>query len=171
MTGRTLVITNDFPPRAGGIQSFVYGLVIRQPTDSVVVYCPKWRGCGEFDAKQPFPVVRHRNSLMLPTPGVLRTARRTIERFGCDRVLYGATAPLGLLAASLGRSGVERQVGITHGHEAAWSDIAGVSRLIHRIGEHTDTITYLGQYTRERIAGALSPQAAGRMRQLVPGVD
>jgi len=171
VTGRTLVITNDFPPRAGGIQSFVYGLVIRQPAGSVVVYCPKWRGSVEFDAAQPFPVVRHRNTLMLPDPGVLHTARRVIEQYGCDSVLYGATAPLGLLAAALGRSGITHQVGITHGHEAAWSDIPGVSRLIHRIGQHTDTITYLGQYTRDRLAAALGPRAARRMRQLVPGVD
>ena len=38
---RTLVVTNDFPPRAGGIQAFIHGLLLRQPADSVVVYAPE----------------------------------------------------------------------------------------------------------------------------------
>lgn len=171
MSERTLVITNDFPPRAGGIQSFIYGLVIRQPADSIVVYCPQWHGATAFDAKQPFPVVRHRGSLMLPDPFVLKRAREIVRTHACTRVLYGATIPLALLSPALAKTGIERFVGITHGHEAAWSGISGGEQLMHRIGEHTDTITYLGEYTRQRIAGALSPAAASRMRQLVPGVD
>ncbi|WP_055470660.1 glycosyltransferase family 4 protein, partial [Streptomyces pathocidini] len=47
----------------------------------------------------------------------------------------------------------------------------GSRQLLRRIGEGTDTITYLGEYTRSRIATALTPEAAGRMVQLPPGVD
>lgn len=171
MTNRTLVITNDFPPRPGGIQSFVHGLVVRQPEGSIVVYAPKWKGAAKFDAAQPFPVVRHSTSLMLPEPSVLRRSKQIAAAEGCTRVLFGATAPLGLLAGSLRKSGIERLVGITHGHEAAWAVTPGAKQVLHRIGETTDTITYLGEYTRSRIARALSPEAASRMRQLVPGVD
>lgn len=171
MTDRTLVITNDFPPRPGGIQSFVHGLVLRQPEGSIVVYAPKWKGAAQFDAQQPFPVVRHSTSLMLPDPSVLRRSKQIAAAEGCNRVLFGATAPLGLLAGSLRKSGIERLVGITHGHEAAWAVTPGAKQALHRIGETTDTITYLGEYTRSRIARALSPAAAARMRRLVPGVD
>ena len=52
---KTLIITNDFPPRPGGIQAFVHNLVLRRPAGSVVVYAPDWRGAAEFDAEQPFP--------------------------------------------------------------------------------------------------------------------
>jgi phosphatidyl-myo-inositol dimannoside synthase len=55
---KTLLITNDFPPRPGGIQQFVHNLAIRQPAGSVVVYCSQWRGSAEFDAVAPFPVIR-----------------------------------------------------------------------------------------------------------------
>ncbi len=171
MTGRTLVITNDFPPRPGGIQAFVHGLVLRQPAGSIVVYAPKWKRSDKFDAEQPFPVVRHSGSLMVSEPRVLRRAREIAAAEGCDRVLFGASAPLGLLAHRLRMSGIERLVGITHGHEAAWAVTPGAKQLLHRIGEETDTITYLGEYTRQRIASALGPEAASRMRQLVPGVD
>jgi len=61
-----LVVTNDFPPRPGGIQSFVHGLALRTP--GVVVYAPAWPGCAEFDRRQPYRVVRHPGRLMLPTP-------------------------------------------------------------------------------------------------------
>ncbi len=72
---RTLVVTNDFPPRTGGIQVFVASLARRLPQGEVVVYAPAWRGAAAHDAEQPFPVVRHPTSLMLPVPSVLRRAR------------------------------------------------------------------------------------------------
>ena len=65
---RTLIVTNDFPPRRGGIQSFVHALATRLPAGTVTVYAPAWEGAAEFDARQPFPVIRHPTSLMLPVP-------------------------------------------------------------------------------------------------------
>ena len=168
---RILCVTNDFPPRAGGIQAFVHGVLVRQPVGTVVVYAPSWKGDAAFDADQPFPVVRHRTSLMLPEPTVLRRAREVARAEGCDRVVFGAAAPLGWLAPRLVEAGVHTSVGMTHGHEAAWAQTPGSRQMLRRIGEGLDTVTYLGSYTRERIARALTPAAAARMRQLVPGVD
>jgi phosphatidyl-myo-inositol dimannoside synthase len=168
---KVLIVTNDFPPRAGGIQSFVHALAVRLPAGSVTVYAPAWEGAAEFDAAQPFPVERHPTSLMLPVPSVARRAARLIQRDGCDTVLYGASAPLGLLAPSLRRAGARRQVAITHGHEAGWAVLPGARSLLRRIGDSVDTVTYLGEYTRVRLARALSPAAAARMTRLAPGVD
>ncbi|MEO5874359.1 MAG: glycosyltransferase family 4 protein [Streptosporangiaceae bacterium] len=168
---RTLILTNDFPPRAGGIQQFVYNLALRRPAGSVVVYAPAWKGAAGFDAEQPFPVVRHPTSLMLPEPRVLRRAEEIIRSEGCDSVLFGASAPLGLLAPALRRAGISRAVGITHGHEAAWAQLPAARQLLRRIGDGVDTLTYLGEYTRSRMAAALSPAAAARMARLAPGVD
>ncbi len=171
MSGRTLVVTNDFPPRSGGIQSFVHGLLARQDPDSIVVFAPKWVGDTAFDAQQRFPVVRYPHSLMLPTPGVIRRAKEIARSHGCDRALFGATAPLAMMAKQLRRAGVERIVGITHGHEAALSITPIGRQTMRRIGASIDTITYLGEYTRARIASAVGPAAATRMRQLLPGVE
>lgn len=171
MIGRTLVITNDFPPRPGGIQSFVQGLLVRQDPESVVVFAPEWTGDTRFDAQLPFPVERYSHSLMLPTPAVLRRAKQIVKSHECDRVLFGATAPLAVMAKQLKQAGVERVVGITHGHESAWSITPIGRQTMHHIGKYADTITYLGEYTRARIAAAIGPQAAGRMRRLVPGVE
>lgn len=169
---RTLVITNDYPPRPGGIQSFVHSLAIRQPAGSVVLYAPAWRGAADFDARLPYPVVRHPTSLMLPVASVLRRARQIAKAEACTAVLFGAAAPLGLLAAALRSDpGVERFVALTHGHEAGWAQLPGARSLLRRIGAGVDVVTYLGEYTRGRIAGVLTPAAAARMVQLPPGVD
>ena len=108
---------------------------------------------------------------MLPVPSVAHRAARLLERGGCDTVLFGAAAPLGLLAPALRRAGARRLVAITHGHEAGWAVLPGARRLLRRIGDSVDTVTYLGEYTRVRLARALSPAAAARMTRLTPGVD
>ena len=171
MSARTLVVTNDFPPRPGGIQSFVHGLLTRQPEGSVVVYAPAWDGAAEFDARQPFPVVRHPTSLMVPEPRVLRRARDIARSEGATSVLYGAAAPLGLLSNALRSAGPDRFVGLTHGHEAGWAQLPGARTMLRRIGRETDVLTYLGDYTRARIASALDERAAAAMVRLTPGVD
>ncbi|MBD2899498.1 GDP-mannose-dependent alpha-(1-6)-phosphatidylinositol monomannoside mannosyltransferase [Actinomadura sp. RB99] len=168
---KTLVVTNDFPPRPGGIQAFVHGLAVRRPPGSVVVYAPAWKGAAAFDAVQPFDVVRHPGSLMLPEPGVLCRASALMRAERCDSVVFGAAAPLGLLAPALRRRGAERIVGITHGHEAGWASLPVARSLLRRIGDDVDALTYLGEYTRSRMARALSPAGAARMARLAPGVD
>jgi len=162
---RTLVVTNDFPPRPGGIQAFVHALASRQPTGEVAVYAPAWKGAAAFDAAQAFPVARHPGSLMLPVPAVLRRAREVARAEGCDRVWFGAAAPLGLLARPLG---LARAVASTHGHEVGWALLPGARQVLGRIGRDVDVVTYLGAYTRERLAPALP---GARLERLPSGVD
>ena len=168
---RVLIVTNDFPPRRGGIQSFVHALATRLPDGSVTVYAPSWDGAVAFDAGQPFPVIRHPTSLMLPVPSVARRGARILDEYGCDTVLFGAAAPLGLIAPALRKAGARRIVALTHGHEAGWAALPGARILLRRIGDEVDVLTYLGEYFRVRLAGALSRQAAARMQRLAPGVD
>src|SRR5262249_54606805 len=169
MPKKILIVTNDFPPRSGGIQSFVHALATRLPPGQVVVYAPAWRGAAEFDARQPFPVVRHPTSLMLPVPSVARRARAILAEHGCDVVLFGAAAPLGLLAPALRRAGARRIVALTHGHEAGWAALPGARWLFRRIGAGVDVLTYLAEHFRIRLARALTPEAAARMVRLGPG--
>jgi phosphatidylinositol alpha-1,6-mannosyltransferase len=137
----------------------------------VVVYAPAWEGAAAFDARQPFPVIRHPTSLMLPVPSVARRAARILSEQDCDTVLFGAAAPLGLLAPSLRRAGARRLIAITHGHEAGWAALPGARALLRRIGDQVDVVTYLGEYFRTRLARVLSAEAAARMVRLAPGVD
>ncbi|GAA5184013.1 glycosyltransferase family 4 protein [Rugosimonospora acidiphila] len=172
---RTLLVTNDFPPRPGGIQQFVHNLAVRQPSGSLVVYASTWpsgdRGpAAKFDAAQPFEVVREDTGMLLPTAAVARRAAELARAHDCDSVWFGAAAPLGLLAAGLRRrTGVVRAVAQTHGHEAGWAALPGARGLLRRIGDGVDVVTYLGDYFQRRLAPAL----AGRTElvRLAPGVD
>ncbi|MDL5201098.1 glycosyltransferase family 4 protein [Streptomyces sp. ALI-76-A] len=175
---KTLIVTNDFPPRPGGIQAFLHNMALRFDPERLVVYASTWKRGREgveataaFDAEQPFTVVRDATTMLLPTPGATRRAVGLLREHGCASVWFGAAAPLGLMAPALRRAGAERLVATTHGHEAGWAQLPAARQLLRRIGESTDTITYLGAYTRARIAAALTPEAASRMVQLPPGVD
>jgi phosphatidylinositol alpha-1,6-mannosyltransferase len=168
---RTLIVTNDFPPRQGGIQSFIHELARRLPPADLTVYAPKWNGAPEFDARQPFEVVRHPTSLMIPSPGVTRRAAQLARSRRAEVVIFGAAAPLALITPAVRHAGVQRAIGITHGHEAGWAALPVARTLLRRIGEQTDVLTYLGDYFRVRLSGALTPAAAARMTRLHPGVD
>ena len=168
---RILFVTNDFPTRRGGIETFVLALCQHLPADEVVVYTASMPGDLEYDAELPFPVYRDPASMLLPTPAVARRVIRVMRRHGCDRVVFGASAPLGLLAPRLRGAGARRMVALTHGHEVWWARVPVARRLLRRIGDSVDVMTYVSEWCRERIAPALSPDAAARMQRLSPGVD
>ena len=114
--------------------------------------------------------------MLLPTPRVTRRAAGLLREHGCSSVWFGAAAPLGLMAPALRSAGARRIVATTHGHEAGWAQLPAARQLLRRIGEGTDTLTYLGEYTRSRIAArahpgggrADGPTAARRRREDLP---
>ncbi|OZD13347.1 MULTISPECIES: glycosyltransferase family 4 protein [Nocardiaceae] len=168
---RTLLVTNDFPPRPGGIQSYLHSFATRFPADELVVYAPRWRGDShvKFDERQPFEVVRHPTTLMLPTPLVARRAAQLVRAHGCDSVWFGAAAPLAVMAPVVRRAGAETVVASTHGHEVGWSMVPGGRGTLRIIGNTVDTVTYVSKYTRGRFAAAFGPRAA--LEHVPSGVD
>lgn len=167
------MVTNDFPPRLGGIQAYLHALASRLPPHDLIVYAPSWddpSGSHDaFDAEQPFAVVRHSGPLMLPTPAVVRRAREIIRAERCESVWFGAAAPLALLAPQLRDAGVGRIVASTHGHEVGWSMLPGTRQALRRIGSTADVVTFVSRYTRSRFASAFGPMAA--LEHLPSGVD
>lgn len=166
---RTLVVTNDFPPRQGGIQTFVAALLERRPPESLVVLASRSPGWEAHDAGLPYPVVRRPTGMLLPTRATGRAAVELARRHGCDTAFFGAAAPLGLLAPRLREAGVGRLVGATHGHETGWVALPGARQLLRRIADGLDVLTYISEYTRSRLEPALDGRA--RLAQLSPGVD
>ncbi|MER6395392.1 glycosyltransferase family 4 protein [Kitasatospora sp. NPDC001603] len=146
-------------------------MATRLPADEVVVLTSDEPGAAAHDAALPFPVIRDRSRTLLPTARVTRRAAEIARAHGCDRVWFGAAAPLAAMTPGLRRQapGIARTVATTHGHEIWWARTPGARRLLRRIGDHVDVVTYLGEYTRARIAPALGRRA--RLERLVPGVD
>ncbi len=173
--GKILCITNDFGPRAGGIETFVIGLIERMPRDSVIVYTSKQEGSESYDRDwfENFgvEVIRDRAKILLPTPRVGRAVAALVKERGITRVFFGAAAPLALLSHRLRRSGVTRIVALTHGHEVWWAKLWPFSWAIKRIGKGVDVLTYLGDFTREAISRALTEEAKSSMVRIAPGID
>jgi phosphatidyl-myo-inositol dimannoside synthase len=167
---RTLLVTNDFPPRAGGIQTYLRELADRLPAGELAVYAPDWPGAATFDAARRYPVHRHPTSLMLPVPAVARRAVALAREYGATTVWFGAAAPLALLGGHMRqRAGVERVVGSTHGHEVGWAMLPGARQALRRIGSDSDVLTTISRHTRGRVAAAFGPSAA--LEVLPAGID
>ncbi|OKH62249.1 GDP-mannose-dependent alpha-(1-6)-phosphatidylinositol monomannoside mannosyltransferase [Mycobacterium sp. SWH-M3] len=172
---RVLLVTNDFPPRRGGIQSYLEAFVDQLVADGsheLTVYAPKWKGAEEFDrdaAASGYTVVRHPTTLMVPEPTVAIRMRRLIEQHQPETVWFGAAAPLALLGPLARRAGARRIVASTHGHEVGWSMLPVARSALRRIGDDADVVTFVSHYTRNRFASAFGPDAA--LEHLPPGVD
>ena len=169
---RILLVTNDFPPRRGGIQSYLEQFVNRLAgtgDHQLTVYAPRWEGAQGYDLAAPFRIVRHPGTLMVPEPGVDRRMRRLIREHDIETVWFGAAAPLALLASRARSAGAQRVLASTHGHEVGWSMLPGARSALRRIGDGADVITYVSRYTRGRFASAFGPRA--RLEHLPPGVD
>lgn len=100
---RSLFITQDFPPRVGGFQSYYWGLIQTLDPQDVVILASDHPGASSFDATHPYRVVRHPRSILLPTPGLLRSAQRLIAEHDLGLVQLGQTLPNGLLGPALKR--------------------------------------------------------------------
>jgi phosphatidylinositol alpha-1,6-mannosyltransferase len=171
---RVLLVTNDFPPRRGGIQSYLEQLVVRlSGTHELTVYAPRWKGDSSYDRKMAatldFEVVRHPGSLMIPEPGVDARMRGLIKAHGIETVWFGAAAPLALLAPRARSAGAVRVMASTHGHEVGWSMLPVARSALRRIGDGTDVVTFVSRYTRARFASAFGPDAS--LEHLPSGVD
>jgi phosphatidylinositol alpha-1,6-mannosyltransferase len=174
-SGKILCITNDFGPRAGGIETFVIGLIERMPRGSVIVYTSKQENSESYD-KDWFEnfgveVIRDRAKILLPTPRVARAVADLVNERGITRAFFGAAAPLALLSHRLRANGVTRIVALTHGHEVWWAKLWPFSWAIKRIGKGVDVLTYLGDFTRQAISKALTPSAKSAMVRIAPGID
>lgn len=162
---RTLLVTNDFPPVVGGIQSYLDDYTRRLPPSDLTVLAstpPEGpEAASAFDSEVPFDVVRMPTHMLLPTPDVRRRMERIIVERGIETVWFGAAAPLGLLGRAAKRAGASRVIATTHGHEVGWSMLPGSRQLLRRIFRDADVVTYISEYTLGRLrpfmpAGALT---------------
>jgi len=170
-----LFVTNDFGPRAGGIETFVIGLIERRPFGQTIVYTSAQDGSEEYDKawKSNFgvTVIRDSAKILLPTPRVARNLSRIIKESDIQVAAFGAAAPLGLLSAAMKRAGVQKTVALTHGHEVWWAKVFPFNLALRRIGATVDSLTFLGEFTQQAISRALSPVAAQHMVKIAPGID
>ena len=177
----TLVVTNDFGPRSGGIETFIHGLLAQasknqqrnfvvltsrqDPQDEVITFDQKM-----WDENR-IKVVRDTAKVLLPTRRLAKAATDLFITHKCENVIFGASAPLGLLAKSLRKAGAKHIVALTHGHEVWWARMPLFSAALRRIGAQADQMTYLGEFTRGAVANVLLREDHSKLVHLPPGVD
>ena len=177
----TLVVTNDFGPRSGGIETFIHGLLAQASKNqqrNFVVLTSRQDPQGEvitFDQKMweenRIKVVRDTARVLLPTRRLAKAATDLFVAHKCENVIFGASAPLGLLAKSLRKAGAKHIVALTHGHEVWWARMPLFSAALRRIGAQADQMTYLGEFTRGAVANVLLREDHSKLVHLPPGVD
>lgn len=163
---RHLLVTNDFPPKVGGIQSYLWELWRRLPTDPVAVHTTPYVGAAEFDARQPFTVTRSTEPVLLPTPLVSRRVERLAEAHGAELVVWDPALPVGHVAPRMGRP----YAVVLHGAEVTVPGrLPGTRRLLGRVLRGASLVICAGHYPAaeaERAAGCPLPTVI-----VPPGVD
>lgn len=169
----TLLVTNDFPPVVGGIQSYLEDYTRRLPAEDLIVLCstpPEGpEAAAAYDATVAFEVVRMPTHVLLPTPDVRSRMQSIIRERAVETVWFGAAAPLGLLGRAARAAGASRVIATTHGHEVGWSMIPGARQLLERIFSGADVITYISEYTLGRLRPFMPAEA--RTLRLPSGID
>ena len=172
---KILCITNDFGPRAGGIETFVIGLIERLPRSRVIVYTSAQDNSEHYDRRwleeYGVEVVRDKAKILLPTPGVAYCVKAIVREREISTVFFGAAAPLALLSRTLRKTGVTHIVALTHGHEVWWSKVWPFTLAMKSISRHVSHLTYLGEFTKSAISRSITREAAAHMVKIAPGID
>lgn len=166
-----LIVTNDLPPRVGGIQYYVDQLArgLVSAGDRVTMYGSSSPGWEDHDRDAPYTVVREPTSTLLPTPTVLRHTLAVIERRRPDVVVFGAAFPLGLMGPTLRRRTGVPYVAWTHGLEVSAVRAPGGRRLLRAVGRDASAITFVSHWCRDLLQPGFGP--GPRYELLPPAVD
>jgi phosphatidylinositol alpha-1,6-mannosyltransferase len=102
---RTLLVTNDFPPKVGGIQRTLWSLSAALPPERLTVLAPAWDGARAFDETAPFDLIRERRRFIWPSPSFADRLDANVGSTGSEVVLFGDAFPLALLGPRLAARG------------------------------------------------------------------
>jgi phosphatidylinositol alpha-1,6-mannosyltransferase len=166
---RTLLVTNDYPPRVGGIQRTLHALVRELPPDRVTVLGPAEEGAEEFDRGEPYLIVRQRRGFAWPTPATRRSVLRVLEASGAEVVLFGATYPLALLGPGLERRGIP-YVSAAHGFEYWLSLAPGAHTLMRRATARASRVAVMCSAFVARVVRTAVPRRVP-VSVMYPGAD
>ncbi len=175
---RHLLLTNDFPPKVGGIQSYLWELWRRLPPDDVTVLTASYPGAAWWDSQQKFQVIRAREPVLLPQPFLARRARRAARHAGARAVVIDPAVPLGLVGRSLGLP----YAVVLHGAEVTVPGRLPISRqLLARSIRNAALVIAAGNYPEAearkavrhgaKVSDGVSGEQFPPVVQIPPGVD
>ena len=163
---RHLLVTNDFPPKVGGIQSYLWELWRRLPPGDISVHTTPYPAANEFDVGQDFEVTRSREPVLLPYPWLRGRVDRLAEQFAADLTIWDPAVPVGMSAP---RSKLPYAV-VLHGAEVTIPGRLPVTRtLLARVLNGASLVICAGRY----VAAEAERAARRPLPTLIvpPGVD
>jgi phosphatidylinositol alpha-1,6-mannosyltransferase len=164
---RVLVVTNDFPPRVGGVQQYVWNLTRSLPAERIAVLAPNWPGWKEHDEAQAFPVHRWPARFLWPTADLARRIRSLVREHDADVVLFGHGFPAPLAVREFDHH--TPYVVLTHGAEVWLGRTPGLSAAMRRSLAGAREVTAVSRSTGRSIGGLVGPDIP--LSILPPGVD
>ena len=163
-----LLVTNDFPPKVGGIQSYLWELWRRVPPESFAVLTTPQRGAAAFDAEQAFRIKRIRPPVLLPTPSTARAIDALADEIGAGIVVLDPALPLGLIGPRLRH----RYAVVVHGAEVTVPGRLPVSRqLLARVLRGATHVIAAGSYPAAEARRAAGGRVHLDITEIPPGVD
>lgn len=163
---RHLLVTNDFPPKIGGIQSYLWELWRRLPPRDVTVLTSPYRGAEDFDRMQAFRVERTPEPVLLPSPVMVRRVRKLAREVGAEVVVLDPALPLGLIGPELRLP----YAAVLHGAEVTVpARLPGIRQLLGRVLRDASLLISAGGYP-EAEARRAQPHLPPVV-QVPPGVD
>lgn len=164
---RHLLVTNDFPPKVGGIQNYLWELWRRLPADDAVVYTTPHPQAEAFDAEQKFSVLRSRERWLLPRPGLVRRINRLVDELAIDLVVLDPAVPVGLIGPHLRRP----YAVVLHGAEVTIPGRLPVTRrLLNRVLSGSVGVIAAGGYPAQEAQRSLG-RPLPPCTVIPPGVD
>ena len=161
-----LLVTNDFPPKVGGIQNLLWEWWRRLPPDSFAVLTSPHSDAESFDAAQAFEIRRVREPWLLPHPLMVNRINKMAREIGADFVVLDPAVPLGIVGPRLELP----YMVVLHGAEVTVPGRLPLSRLIlSRVLKNASHIIAAGEYpaAEARRAGGDSLP----ITVIPPGVD
>jgi len=161
-----LLVTNDFPPKVGGIQNLLWEWWRRLPPDSFAVLTSPHAGAESFDTAQAFEIRRVREPWLLPHPFMVRRINEMAREIGADFVVLDPAVPLGIVGPRLELP----YMVVLHGAEVTVPGRLPLSRLVlSRVLKNASHIIAAGEYpaAEARRAGGDSLP----ITVIPPGVD
>jgi phosphatidylinositol alpha-1,6-mannosyltransferase len=166
---RTLLVTNDYPPKVGGIQRTLHSLMRELPPDRVTVFAPAWQGSQVFDAGESYRVERDPRAFTWPTPQVRDRVRGLIRQTGSEVVLFGDAMPLAALGPGLVRHGMPYLVA-AHGFDYWLSLVPGSHAWMRRVTSRAARVPVMCSEFIARVVRTAVP-AGVPVSVLYPGAD
>ncbi len=161
-----ILVTNDFPPKVGGIQNYLYELWLRLPLTDTRVITTKYKGAEHFDSQQSFDIERYAK-ILWPTPKLVRHVNSAIRHVKSDVVFIDPLLPTGLITPKIKDAA---KILIIHGAEVTVPGrIFPTRQLIRKAARDCDVVVSAGNYAARELVRALDRPID--LVRIPPGVD